>query len=180
MTLRSCSCQREVQELLLSGHWPHAAAPELRAHVSSCRACGDQVLLTQAFGAARATAANAAQLPAPGVLWWRAQLRRRNAAVERIGKPILGAHIFALVITLLLTAGFVVSHARHGLHWLSWSAERSAEWLAALPQSPTFHLETLLPLASFKSGLSLIYLIPALAMLALLSGIVFYLASEKQ
>jgi hypothetical protein len=180
MKVRACPHRSEILRLLLSGHWPHAAAPELRNHVALCRACGDLVLLTQAFQTARADSANAVQLPPSGVLWWRAQLRRRNAAVERIGKPLLGAQIFALAITLFIAAGLVVSQARYGLHWLSWSAEWSVEWFAALPQSPAFHLETLLPLASFKPGVSLIYLIPALIMLALLSGIVLYLASERQ
>jgi hypothetical protein len=179
MTFRACPRQPEILQLLLSGHWPHAAAPELRNHVAACRTCSDQTLLTQSFQAARTTSTAAANLPPPGVLWWRAQLRRRNAAVERIGKPILGAQIFALAVALILVTGFAVSQAKHGLHWLSWSAEWSTEWLTSLPQSPAFHLETLLPLAFLKPGASLIYLIPALGMVALLSGIVLYLASEK-
>ena len=176
MTFRACPRQPEIMQLLLSGHWPQAAAPELRNHVAACLTCSDQVLLTQSFQAARAASTSAASLPPPGVLWWRAQLRRRNSAVERIGRPILGAQIFALAIALILVASFTASQAKHGLHWLSWSAE----WLTTLPQSPAFHLATLLPQDFFKAGISLMYLVPALGMLALLGGIVLYLASEKQ
>jgi len=78
------------------------------------------VLVTETFRNARAAAAGAAKLGSPGLLWWRAQLRRRNAAVERIGRPLLSAQIFALATILLLTVGFVVSQARHGLGWLTW------------------------------------------------------------
>jgi len=100
MTLRPCSREKEVAELLERGGWPQACAPDLRAHVSGCRSCGDLVLVTETFQRARAGAAGAARLASPEAIWWRAQLRRRNAAVERVGKPILGAQIFALAINL--------------------------------------------------------------------------------
>ena len=175
MTLRSCPHEPEIRQLLERGHWPQACTPELRIHVDSCRACSDLVLVTQAFRSARAISASAAILPSPGVLWWRAQLRRRNAAVERINKPILGAQIFAFSITLLIALGFIISQAKQGLHWIS--------WLASLTQSQAFHWDVLWPfssLASMKFNTSLIYLIPDLALLALISGVVLYLASDKQ
>ena len=120
MMLRSCPREREVKELVARGHWPQACAPELRAHVNQCRSCGDLTLVAEAFQQARAQAAGTATLVAPGVLWWRAQLRRRNQALERIGKPLLGAQVFALAFTLLLAAGFVVWQVRQGLGWLTW------------------------------------------------------------
>jgi hypothetical protein len=171
MTLRPCSRESEVKTLLDLGAWPHACPPELRNHVETCASCGDLVLVTLAFKKARADAAGIT-IGSPGALWWRAQLRRRNAAVERIGKPILGAQIFALSINLMLALGFVVSQARHGLGWLT--------WLERLPQARTLHLEVLLPSAFFNSGWSLYLLIPVLATLALVGGVVVYLASEKQ
>jgi hypothetical protein len=175
MTLRPCPREAEVETFLHSGHWPHATPAELRDHAAGCAACASQVLLTQTFREARAVSARAAQLPPPGVLWWRAQLLRRNAAVERIGRPILGAHIFAIAVTLLLACGIAFSQAGRGM-----------QWLAELPHSSAFHLSSLWPawsLDSFKSiklDGSLSYLIPAVALLALLSGVVVYLATDKQ
>jgi hypothetical protein len=168
----SCSHEKEVAEMLAQGHWPQACSEELRSHVSACRACGDLVLVMQTFQAARTEAVKAASLHAPGELWWRAQLRRRQAAVERVNRPILGAQIFALAVNLLFLAGFLVYQAKHGLNWLS--------WLEQLPQTPTLHLEVLWPAALFNPGWSLMLLLPVLASLALLSGIVVYLAAEKQ
>jgi hypothetical protein len=190
MTLLPCQHEAEIKQLLERGHWPQACTQELRTHINSCRACGDLVLVTQAFHSARVASASAASLPPPGVLWWRAQLRRRNAAVERINRPILGAQIFAFAITLLIAVGCVISQAQYSLHWLLSVAGGLGNWLAFVPQSQTFHLEVLWPFASSgSSGLiesiksikpNLMYLIPGLGMLAFLSGIVLYLVSEKQ
>jgi hypothetical protein len=106
------------------------------------------------------------------VLWWRAQLRRRNEAVERIGRPILGAQIFALAVNLVLAVTFVVWQARNGLAWLT--------RLEQLPQTATLHLGSLWSSAMLNFGLDWMVMIPALATLALLGGVVVYLASEKQ
>ena len=54
--LKTCSRENEVRELVERGQWPQACAPELRAHVESCRSCADYVLITTAFRSARATA----------------------------------------------------------------------------------------------------------------------------
>jgi hypothetical protein len=175
MTFGSCAHESEIRALLERGQWPHASTPELRAHVANCRGCGDLVLVTQAFHGARATSVNAAKLNAPGVLWWRAQLRRRNAAVERMSRPILGAQIFALAITFLTAVGLVISQAKHGLRWLSWFGDTQ--------QSNGFHLDSLWSATTMTSMIldwNLMLMIPALAMLALLGGVVLYLATEKQ
>jgi hypothetical protein len=176
MRLNACPRDKEVKELLERGQWPSACAPELRVHVEGCHSCGEVVLVTTAFQKARAEAAGAAKLGSPGVLWWRAQLRRRNAAVERIGRPILGAQIFALAVNLMLAIVFVVWQARHGFAWLT--------RLEQLPQTAAMHLDSLwpsmVPGSGWSSLLNPMVVIPAAATLALLGGVVVYLASEKQ
>ncbi|MGD0632337.1 MAG: hypothetical protein ABR987_23685 [Terracidiphilus sp.] len=160
MTLRACGHQTEVQQLLEQGHWPHACPAELRAHLSGCRTCAELVLVTQAFQQSRASAAAQVKLPAPGAIWWRAQLRRRNAAVERVGKPILGAYVFALSVAVLVAAVFAFSQARNGLRWLEAS-------------------ESFNPSAWVSAGGSLIVLIPVFAMVALVGAVVVYIAAER-
>lgn len=172
MTLHPCAREKEIAELLRLGHWPDAASAELREHVSGCHMCGDFVLVTQTFQADREQSSSPRPFQSPGVLWWRAQLRRQNAAVERMNKPILGAQIFALSITALLAVGFVVFQAAHGLRWLSWFADFS--------QSRASYVEGLRSLTSMASGWGLGLLAPGLAALALLSGVVVYLASDRQ
>lgn len=172
MILNPCPREKEVKELLEQGHWPRACAPELRAHVRACRDCSDLALVSEAFRTARAEAAGAANLAAPGALWWRAQLRRRQQAIERIGRPLMGAQIFALCLMLVLAVGFLVTQARHGLAWLT--------RIEQLPQAGSLRLEDLWSSGLFTSGLGLLVLIPAVAALILLAGVVIYLAAEKQ
>jgi hypothetical protein len=148
----------EVRELLERGHWPQACRDELRAHVAACRVCGDMVLLTQAFRREKAVAASQAKLEPAGAVWWRAQLRRRNAAIERVSKPILGAQIFALITILVALAVMVAIQARQGLAWIKGLA---IEWL-----SPDMA-------AGFSANIWIV--IPAAATLAMLGGVVVYL-----
>ena len=171
MTFRPCSRQPEVKELVACGHWPHACPAELHAHLAECRSCHELLLVTRAFQQSRSTTAAQAQLPAPGAIWWRAQLRRRNAAVERVGKPILGVYVFALSVTLLVAIAFAISQARHGLHWLDWLGQQGTSAL---------RLESLSPSAWFSSGWSLTVLIPIFATVALVGAVAVYLGAEKQ
>jgi hypothetical protein len=162
MKLR-CTHEAEIRELLQRGHWPEASPATLRAHAQSCRKCGDLVLLTVSFRGARASASMQAQLPPPNVLWWRAQLLRRNAQIARINRPILGAHIFALAILFLIAGVVALSHLK-----------QSADWLAVLLRTPAFHFD--LQWNNAQLG----YLVPGVVLIALLGGVAAYLASDKQ
>jgi hypothetical protein len=170
MTLGVCSREKEVLELLKKGQWAQACPDDLHVHVAGCRACGDLVLVTEVFQNDRAKMASLAPIPSSGPLWWRAQLRRRNSAIERLARPLLGAQIFALAVTLLAGAAFLTLQAQSGIGWLS--------WLRELPRA--FHFEALWPAALLQLGGSLWLLVPVLATLASLGGIAVYFGSEKQ
>jgi len=172
MTFGPCIHEKELASLLALGHYPNACSQDLLAHVEACRSCTELALVTRAFQNARAQSAAVANLASPGLLWWRAQLRRRNQAVERVGKPILGANIFAFTIMALFAIGFLATQATTGLRWLSWFTQ--------LPQTPAFHLESLWPSTLLSSAWGLPLLIPVCATLALLGGVAVYLAVEKQ
>lgn len=170
MTLSVCSREKEVLDLLKKGHWTQAYPADLRVHVAGCRVCGDLALVTEAFQNDRAKMASLAPIPSSGPVWWRAQLRRRNSAIERLARPLLGAQIFALAVTLLAGAAFLTLQAQSGFGWLS--------WLRELPRA--FHFEALWPVALLQIGGSLWLLVPVLATLASLGGIAVYLGSERQ
>jgi hypothetical protein len=172
MMLRPCAREKEIAELLRLGHWPAAASEDLRAHVSGCRSCSDLVLVTESLQQARERVGASVRLQAPGVLWWRAQLRRRSAAVERIDKPILGAQIFAFAITLLCAVGFAVFEATRGFRWLSWFADLSASQIS--------FMEAMRSVASAASGWSLMVVVPGAIALALMGGIVLYFAADNR
>lgn len=168
-----CAREKEIEGLLARGHWPQAAAQELRDHVRACRSCSEMVLLRTAFRGARAAAVSAARPVAPSAIWWRAQLRRRNAAVQRVSRPILGAQIFALAVNLVVLCVLVVWQATHGVHWLSWFATSSTQSGAGFWAG----LQSLSPAALFNPSLPV--LLPFLAIAAVLGGALVYLAADR-
>jgi hypothetical protein len=167
---RTCSYEKELAQALKDGHWPQGCGPKLRTHVEACGGCSDLVLVTQTFLCARSESEHSAPCGSPSLLWWRAQLRRRNAATERVSRPIKMAQIFAWLVTVLVGAVFVASQYRHGLHWASWRSE--------LMPPRAFHL-LLLSLGTGQANWNPLLLISSFGVLALLSALVVYLASEK-
>lgn len=167
MRLGSCSYEKEVAQALKDGHWPQGCTQELRSHVGACTTCSDLVLVTQAFQRVRSESSHEVPGASPGLLWWRAQLRRRNAATEQINRPITIAQTFALILTVMVGIGFVASQYQHGLRWASWWSEATV--------SRALHLVSM---GSAMNG-NLSLLIPGLGMLALIGGLVLYLVTEK-
>jgi hypothetical protein len=169
MRFGTCSCERELAAALERGHWPDACTPELRAHVEGCPACSERLLVTQALRRERAIAAGAARLESPGVIWWRAQLRRRNAAIERISRPILGAQIFAVAVALIAATAFFATQAKQSLGWFA--------WIADIPRS--LHLEALVP-AALQNTTGAWMLIPGTVLLCLVGGLFAFIASDRR
>ena len=170
--LNSCPHETELRELLTHGQWPQAASRELRAHAESCRSCADLFLVAGAFQKARTATIAAARPISPGILLWRAQLRRRNAAVERLTRPLLNAHIFALAFTLIAGLGFLVFEALRSDGWRA--------WLEQLPQSAAAHWDAFRTTGTIDPTWSLLVLLPILATLLLLGAVAVYVATDRQ
>jgi hypothetical protein len=176
MSFGMCNRERELAEALRAGYWPEASADELRTHVAGCKSCSQRVVLAQAFRAERVIASAEAldsradsRLESPGALWWRAQLRRRNAAIERISRPIFGAQVFAVAVALIAALVFLVSQLRNSVGWLA--------WIADAPRS--LHLQALLP-ESMQNGTGMALLGGCLlALVAIAGGFAVYASSDK-
>ena len=175
MTLVSCPCEKDVRELVERGQWPLAAGPELRAHTASCRTCADLVLVATAFQRARAATIAQAKPVSAGAIWWRAQLRNRQQAFERIQRPLVGAQVFALAALLLPIIGFIAFEARHGLAWLDW-----LDWLDKASSLASLHAGSLWSAALSGSPMSWVFTACAAATLALVAGVAVYLATERK
>lgn len=166
MNLRACSREKELSALLDRGHWPDACSGEMREHVIACPSCRALVAVTQAFRSERTHAIYQPRLESSGALWWRAQLRRRNAAIQSLSRPFLGAQIFAVVLALGAAGVFLASELRQGV-----------SWLGDLPR--TLHFAALLPASLQESpgaGLALVLL---MVFAALAGGAVLYIASDR-
>lgn len=173
MMARNCTHEAEIKRLLALGHWPQAAPEELRAHAAGCRVCGDQVLVAQAFRKARGMSMAQAQLPGAGVVWWRAQLRKRNAAVERMNRPILVAQVFAFAATLCLAGLLVFAELERGVPWKSWfaGASQALDWKMLWPFGADGWM---------KPEMNAAYLMVGVVLLAICGGVVYFVASEKE
>lgn len=165
----NCSHLAEVRKVLAAGQWPQAVTPELRAHATACTRCTQEILITQHLSAAKASAIAAAEndapVAAPQLLWWRAQLRRRNAALVQAARPIAAAQIFAIAITAAAAIGLIATH------W---------DFILSHTAQPS---HTSFPVSSFTALLAnwgLAPLVLATALIAALGGVALYLSTDRQ
>ena len=126
------------------------------------------MLVTQTFCEARTQSAAEPISDSPGLLWWRAQLRRRYAVTETVTRPVTIAQTFALAINLVVAAVFVAWQYNHGMHWARW-------WPEVMPTRLLHFLSD----ASIKPDWNPVLVISTLGAFAVLSGLLVYLASEK-
>ena len=168
MKLR-CAREQEVVAAIRSGGWPTACEPALRLHVDECERCADTVLVAAALRQDRAEAIQAAPLVSPGLLWWRAQLLRRQKAIEQVAKPISVAGTLALFASIIAVIGLAVGQR-----------SQLAGWFSSVTSFP--HLDAFwVPGAWIHSGtLPVVLLIVSGATLGLLGGFVVYLAFQRE
>jgi hypothetical protein len=173
--MKPCPREAETQAVLRHGHWPDACEPELRQHVATCDRCSSRLIVLETFQAARTESMQIAHLGHPGLLWWRAQLRRRNEALERVSKPAMTGQIFALCISILTAVALlgpqIGSQIRKGVDWSSWLPG----WFPA-PSSPS---DALSLFASAGSDRGLILLLTGFGTAILLGAVVVYLAADR-
>jgi len=166
--IRNCSQLAEVRQALNSGHWPQAVAPELRAHAAGCNRCTQEILITQHLFAAKASAITAFQTealpPAPALLWWRAQLCRRDSALAQAARPIAAAQLFAIAITIAAAIGLIATH------WGSIVSHASN-----IP-APSFSASAFVALLG---NWGLAPLVLATTLVAALGGVALYLSTDR-
>jgi hypothetical protein len=114
-----CVQQQKVAVAIQAGQWPDGCDPALRAHAESCPVCSDVALLGQAFRQSRSSALQQPQLPSPGILWWRAQLRRKNADLERVMRPVAVAEKIAVLFVTLAVVALVRWQHQEMVVWVS-------------------------------------------------------------
>lgn len=158
MKTRFCSQHDVLAAALRAGHWPEGSDPALRAHVESCDSCGDLVLVAQTLRQAHKEATHSAAIAAPGLLWWKAQLRRRNAAIQSVTRPVAVAEKIAVLVMVLAVVALI-----------AWQSDQLGAWLANIWQ----------PLSSFGQIPSAL-MIGLGTLLLLFGGFAVYLFTAKE
>ena len=137
-----CTKQKAVAAALREGRWQQAT--ELQAHAARCSSCSDLVLVTQSLQQARRetmqelsqeAAGPTSTQASSGALWWRAELRRRYGAVERMTTPIAFAERLALLGIAAALLGLIVWQWRPISGWLTDASNlfHSSDSAAAIP-----------------------------------------------
>ena len=116
--MRSYQCDQEqkVFDAVQSG----VLDSSLRDHISRCAICADVAMVTQFLREQSNREEPEIDLPDAGLLWWKAQLRARDAALARATRPI------DLVTKVGSTAAGLA-----GL-WFTSTSSGAREWIANL------------------------------------------------
>ena len=88
MNVRECLQEQEVIEIVACGRWPDQCPNGLRAHAAACAVCADAVEVALAFRNDIEAATPDVQVPPPGLVWWRAELRARQEAMRTVSRPM--------------------------------------------------------------------------------------------
>ena len=82
-----CPHERALVTTVIAGHWPEGADAALRAHVDECEVCAEVALIAGSFQAEGTLDRDAVHVPAAGQVWWRAAIRARLEASQRVSRP---------------------------------------------------------------------------------------------
>ncbi len=73
---------------------------KLAAHIKSCAECREALKVARWMQTFAAATMKPQALPAPGLLWWKAQLSKKQEAAKRALQPILWMQIMAAIIVI--------------------------------------------------------------------------------
>jgi hypothetical protein len=143
MRLVGCEQERAVMAASHNDQWDEA----LRSHVRECEACTEALRIAQWLESQ--VPAAAPRLPDAGQVWWRAQIRARQAAAERATEPVRMAQRVSVICALLVLIFWLLRHAPHLERWLA-SASLGG------PQVWTLLATGLVSVTAISAGLSYI------------------------
>lgn len=123
MGVIDCGREQDVLDAVASRRWPDRAGDELRAHVAACAICADLAEVAQALQEEHARVWRDARVPAPGLVWWRAEMRARQEAARTAARPIL----LAQAVAAACAAGLALALLSLTAPWL-----RDVDWLVVL------------------------------------------------
>lgn len=106
--LHSCEWEPALVSALQRGHLPE----EVSRHVASCAACTDTAIVWGYLHDVEQDAADADQLPAPGLIWWRAQLAERRKLASRSVASIQIVQNAAIALAAILAVTLLALYAQ--------------------------------------------------------------------
>lgn len=128
--MKALECPREqgVINAIVSGRWPDRCDEALCAHAADCAVCKELVEVTSVMRLDRDGLHEEMSLPSAGQVWWRAAIRARLEASQRVARPM--SWIFG--VSLACAAGLTIAVVQ--LLWspvqLAWGNPSPGSWAA--------------------------------------------------
>jgi hypothetical protein len=120
-----CTREEDVLEMLAARRWPDRCEEELEAHIRTCGTCGDLVTAAGALLEENEYAWREARVPAPAVVWWRAQVRGREEAARAAARPIAFIQGVAASCAVWVAVSLLRAFPLPLAHWRDWLAALS-------------------------------------------------------
>jgi hypothetical protein len=136
--LAECRHEGDVVAAVTGGRWPLAVEQPLLEHVASCPVCTEVLQVAETMTAIEQETLADTRLPAPGQVWWRAQVRARHEAATVAARPVMVAQAVGAAAALGLVAGVVswqwttIAHAAFELGLAAWIGVAMAAVLGPL------------------------------------------------
>ena len=122
----SCLHEAEVLELVWTNQWPARADCSLVEHVASCDVCRDLATVASAVSDLHEATAADLKVPDASVVWYRAEVRARQALARRAARPVAAAQAAA---TLVAIGGVFTGWRLGGAALVEWWSGLSAPTL---------------------------------------------------
>lgn len=94
MNLPECPFESAIVEADRTGRWNST----LQSHAAACSNCQEALLVAHALRDDEAASMAEVRLPPAGLLWWKAQIQARRAALQRAARPIDIAEQLATIL----------------------------------------------------------------------------------
>ena len=168
MRLGECPREPELSDALRAGRWPAGSDAALGEHVDRCESCRSTALIAHMLREDRAEAIRAMPLASPGLLWWRAQILQRQAAIRQASRPIHVAIAISLAVSAIVVGSVLFSLRSQIANWISAMA---AVPVSAQPGSISSPVITSLPI---------LFILSAVTALAAIGGFAIYAAVHRK
>ena len=177
MSAPECPREQDVINAIVTGQWPDRCEASLAVHAAECAVCKELVEVTSVMRLDREGLHEEMSLPSAGQVWWRAAIRARLEASQRVAQPF--SWIFG--VSMACAAGLAIAVVQ--LLWspvqLAWGSSSPSAWGAWLGLGELVRLlPTLKDLAPLTTTGMLVFLAATACLLLAPLALYFALSDE--
>ena len=176
MSAPECAREQDVINAIVTGQWPDRCDESLCAHAAECAVCKELVDVTSMMRLDHEGLHEEVSLPSAGQVWWRAAIRARLEASQRVAQPL--SWIFG--VSLACAAGLAIALVQ--LLWspmhAAWGSSSRGAWAAWLDFESSRLLLAVTNLAPLTTTGILVFLVATACLLLAPLALYFALSDE--